>query len=425
MCGAHLLTITLALLAGKFCGGVCSTSCPIGSQPNAHDDGCDVCPVNFYSATAGIEWCDSCSVNAGANWGTNAEESTKLSDCVGCRAGYYMQGGQNGTCAECPLNTFNPDANATNVAQCLPCAQGQNSERGSTICSSPLPSSEVRQAVEDAQNGGAVFWASGTGVLEQTWSDPNGWEILKALIFTCTSLVEKCVIDALAHFSDPRVVLRIKHGGEIYSSFVGLVVRGGYVSGGYGIGMYVEDGSRVNLNYCEIVSNKGYSGGGLYVDNSDDNSGGYCIVNIRATVFANNTATNLGADIYAYKGEVTILGSTFYPVATKTNIYSSSATIKFQGSDCEAGEEGTTNPNYVPTFEGDPGYLEGHPASYTGCRDCEPGRYSDAPYAELCSQCDAGTYTDQFKTTACSGCKMGTYMSSLGAATCANCDFGK
>ena len=262
------------------------------------------------------------------------------------------------------------------------------------------------------------------GRAEQAFSSRRGRiptdGILKALTFTCTSLVEKCVIDALAHFGDPRVVLRMKHGGEIYSSFVGLVVRGGYVSGGYGIGMYVEDGSRVNLSYCEIVSNKGYSGGGLYANNSDDNSGGYCIVNIRATVFANNTATNLGADIYAYKGNILL-----YPVATKKNIYSSSATIKFQGSDCEAGEEGTTNPNYAPTFEGDPAYLEGGPSSYTGCRDCEPGRYSDAPYAELCSQCDAGTYTDQFKTTACSGCKMGTYMSSLGTAACANCDSSK
>jgi len=44
----------------------------------------------------------------------------------------------------------------------------------------------------------SVFWESGTGALEQTWSGKDGWEITTAFTWMCTSIVEKCVIDTKA-----------------------------------------------------------------------------------------------------------------------------------------------------------------------------------------------------------------------------------
>ena len=42
----------------KFCGGVCSTSCGVGEQPNAYDIGsCELCPKDSYSDTTGGELC--------------------------------------------------------------------------------------------------------------------------------------------------------------------------------------------------------------------------------------------------------------------------------------------------------------------------------------------------------------------------------
>ena len=58
--------------------------------------------------------------------------------------------------------------------------------------------------------------------LEQNWAE-GGWEITTALALVCTSIVERCVIDAMA--SKNRVIW-VNHGLETYSNFVGLAIRG-------------------------------------------------------------------------------------------------------------------------------------------------------------------------------------------------------
>ena len=95
----------------------------------------------------------------------------------------------------------------------------------------PLPTSEIRQAVDAVKEGGSVLWESGTGVLEQTWSG-NGWELVTACTLMCSDIVEKCVVDARANGSAKRRVLWVKHGGEEFSNIFGLTIMGGFTTAG-------------------------------------------------------------------------------------------------------------------------------------------------------------------------------------------------
>ena len=81
--------------SAMFCGGVCETSCPPGSEPNANDDGCGKCPADRYSESTGVELCAQCD----ANMGTGGAEGSV--DCV-CKAGFYMGASK---CVACEANT--------------------------------------------------------------------------------------------------------------------------------------------------------------------------------------------------------------------------------------------------------------------------------------------------------------------------------
>ena len=86
-----------------------------------------------------------------------------------------------------------------------------------------LLTAEIRQAVEAVAWEGSVntvVWQSGTGVQHTR-------PITTAFTCMCTSIVERCVIDAKAGESSKRTVLTVKHGGDVFSYFVGLAIRGG------------------------------------------------------------------------------------------------------------------------------------------------------------------------------------------------------
>jgi len=104
----------------------CSTPCGVGEQPTLSDDGCMLCQADSYSETEGGELCEAC----GANMVTSGEASVSANDC-GCEAGYYMS---NGECLACETNTYNPSVGATSASQCLACAEGENSWKGSASC---------------------------------------------------------------------------------------------------------------------------------------------------------------------------------------------------------------------------------------------------------------------------------------------------
>jgi len=206
--------------------------------------------------------------------------------------------------------------------------------------------------------GATVFWKSGSGTLEQTWSGEYGWPLDTAFTLVCTVGPSKCTIDARSGY---RAVLWVRHGGSVFSNFINLVLRGANRSGygDRGGGMMIEAGSKVNVVNCEIASNKAYKGGGIYVDEGSD-------VNLHATVFLDNSAVAMeGADIYGGSGagtSVNIYGSTFSPTSEgSANIYTLKTTITFQGSECNAGEEGV-NASHVPTIDGDLQYVRGRNA---------------------------------------------------------------
>ena len=62
---------------------------------------------------------------------TVREGRLSASDCIGCKAGYYMGASE---CVACEMNTYNPSVGATSSGQRLPCTEGQNSNEGSAIC---------------------------------------------------------------------------------------------------------------------------------------------------------------------------------------------------------------------------------------------------------------------------------------------------
>jgi len=193
-----------------------------GSHMHSADDGCELCSSSSYSDTEGVEFCSACS----ANMGTSGEGSLSSSSCV-CNSGYYM--GTGSSCVACEMNTYNPSAGATQSSQCVACAEGENSGPGSASCETPMPTARVGDALSGVEEGGTVVWQSGTGVLEQSL------EFVKAFTLMCTSVVERCVVDAMASASSKRRVLVVKHGGEMFSNLVGLVLRGGlteYFGGG-------------------------------------------------------------------------------------------------------------------------------------------------------------------------------------------------
>ena len=233
----------------------------------------------------------------------------------------------------------------------------------------------------------------------------------------CTSIVEQCVIDAMATNSDERRVLYIAHVSQTFSNFIGLAIRGGYRDSFEGGGIYIGGASKTNFIRCEIASNLAGFGGGIYVHGTAP------FVNLHATVFLDNTA-NFGADIFGYSGEISVYGCAFLPPVSSTNIYSSGATLTFKGSACDAGEAGFAS-SYVPTLTGS---VIGTPASYppppTSCRNCTAGLYS-TPFAEQCSPCQAGTFTNDNGTATCFNCPKGTYTFSSGAVACTHCESGK
>ena len=274
---------------------------------------------------------------------TVGEGSVTADDCA-CDAGYYV--GADSSCEPCPIDTYNPSAGATHSSQCHACAEGEKSVTNSASCEAPLPTSNIRQAVSGVKEGGMVYWQSGSGVLEQTWSELDGWEITKALTFMCSSRVVRCIIDAMAggSGSSERRVLKVKHDGEAASNFVSLTVRGGNRLGSKGGGIRVDGGSKVNVIDCEISSNRAYNGGGISVSG---------IVHLHATVFLGNTAS-YGADVYGNNGgEIHVFGCTFSPPPSNTNLYTGSATITFEGSNCDAGKSTlfltTSPPNPLPS----------------------------------------------------------------------------
>jgi len=111
----------------SFCVACASTSRGVGEQPNANDDVCEVCPTDSYSDKEGVEFCSACS----ANIGTVGEGSMSASDCVWCKAGYYMGASE---CVACAMNTYNPSGGATSASQCIACAEGRKSWKGSANC---------------------------------------------------------------------------------------------------------------------------------------------------------------------------------------------------------------------------------------------------------------------------------------------------
>lgn len=109
----------------SFCEPACGkTTCGLGSQPNADDDGCEICVAGKFSDTLNNERCKSCAVGS-----SSSEGSADPIDCAQCEMG--KAGGGDETCAECPTGSF---ANAViGAGQCLPCAAGRyNSLAGST-----------------------------------------------------------------------------------------------------------------------------------------------------------------------------------------------------------------------------------------------------------------------------------------------------
>ena len=52
-------TPTSSRLQASFCLA-CSTSCGVGQQPNANDDGCEPCPTNWYKDAEGGVFCSAC-----------------------------------------------------------------------------------------------------------------------------------------------------------------------------------------------------------------------------------------------------------------------------------------------------------------------------------------------------------------------------
>jgi len=90
-----------------------------------------------------------------------------------------------------------------------------------------------------------------------------------AFTWLCTSVAEKCVIDAMASASSQRTVLRANIPTTIltFCNFVGLVIRGGHREqshSGRGGGMHVFLGAKVNTIDCEISNNHVLYGAGLY-----------------------------------------------------------------------------------------------------------------------------------------------------------------
>jgi len=106
--------------------------------------------------------------------------------------------------------------------------------------------------VDAVWEGGVVVWQSGTGILEQTWSGEDGWKLTTAFTSKCTSIVEKCVIDAKASYSSTRRVLGVEHDRDVFSYFVGLVIRGAYY-------YYV---SRHSTQYFNAINTNTPSAGG-------------------------------------------------------------------------------------------------------------------------------------------------------------------
>ena len=133
-------------------------------KANTYSDGesefCDVCPANSETTNPFTE--DS----------TTTSGPTSITDCL-CHAGWYMN---NSSCTPCPADTYNPSVGATHSSQCLACLEGSRSGPNSLSCAPPLSTSLVNNAVDAINEGGTVFWQSGTGVLEQTWSGEDGWD---------------------------------------------------------------------------------------------------------------------------------------------------------------------------------------------------------------------------------------------------------
>ena len=239
----------------------------------------------------------------------------------------------HGSCMACKMYEYS----LIGSSQCLACADGKSSFTSSASCEVPLSTSSIRQAVNSAEEGGIVIWKSGTGVLEQTWSDPWGWEITMAFTWLCTGVAEKCVIDAMASASSQRTVLIVYIPATIltFSNFVGLAIRGGHRepnSGGRGGGIGVRWGAKVNIIDCEISNNHAPYGAGIYIGTDV-----VIVSSIHGTKFADNTAGNtLGVDIFGMSGDIDVRGCTF-SFTTTTNVYTDSATITFQGSECDSG----------------------------------------------------------------------------------------
>ena len=74
----------------------------------------------------------------------------------------------------------------------------------------------------------------------------SGWKITTAFTMVCTSIVERCVVDAKANADSMRRVLWVMHGGEVFSTFVGLAIRGGHTGGGYEVSRHSTQYSSTN-----------------------------------------------------------------------------------------------------------------------------------------------------------------------------------
>ena len=123
--------------AGRFQDLSAQTSCkfcPIGTAQSAlGSNSCQPCLEGEYQDQTGQITCKTCPANS-----TSSQGSTNINDCV-CDPGYERVGDMciaclvgefedNGTCMDCPINTYqdNPGENS-----CIPCPANSTSQAGS------------------------------------------------------------------------------------------------------------------------------------------------------------------------------------------------------------------------------------------------------------------------------------------------------
>ena len=340
--------------AGKYLdGGVCKT--------------CSSCGAGTYQATACTATantvCPACDASCATCSGDTA------SDCTGCAAGKYLDGGVCKTCSSCGAGTYQATAcTATANTVCPAC------EASCVTCSGGTASDCTSCAAGKYLNGGVCSTCSscGAGTYQATACTATANTV-------CPACEASCVTCSGGTASDCTSCAAGKYlNGGVCSTCLSCAAGTYQATACTATANAVCTACDASCATCNGPSATSCTscGTGKYLD------GGVC-----------NTCSSCVADTY--------------------QAAACTATANTVCADCDVSCATCTGP------------------SATHCTYCAAGRYKRDNQCVSCRTCAAGTYSSApcsaTADSVCSGCPAGTYASAPGATACTacgNCDDG-